>query len=161
MAGSPRSDSPDDAANPHLLAPPWRAFVGRFALAHFIAYPVAMVTAIGATPVALWLHKRSMLHANATAVRWQTVREVLEKYRLSATEASLVGVVLDFVIFATLGTFALIHFAAIPWALSGAHAETPGRKRTGAFRLFVAVTAATLVLTALSGAAGWLWLFLQ
>ena len=160
---------------PSLLPParaaarPGKAFLGRLVLAHFIAYPIAVVTAIGATPVALWVRERSILEAQATGARWAMVSEALAKYRVSATEAAQVQIVLDFVVLVTVAIFAVVHLAALPWAIGSARAPasvepspTDARqKRTVGFRLFVGITAATLILVAVSGTAGWLWLLLQ
>jgi hypothetical protein len=139
-----------------------RAFLGRFVLAHFIAYPVAVVTAVAATPLALWVRERAILDATPTGARWATVTEALAKYRVSATEAAQVQIVLDFVVLLTVATFALVHLAALPWAIEAARANAPvGQGRTLSFRLFVGITAATLIVVAVSGTAGWLWLLLQ
>jgi hypothetical protein len=142
-----------------------RAFLGRFVLAHFVAYPIAIVAAIGATPLALWVRERSILEAGATGARWTTVTEALAKHRVTATEAAQVQIVLDFVIIMTVATFALVHLAALPWAVEGARTRTrttaTRQMRTAGFRVFVGITAATLVLVALSGMAGWAWLLLQ
>jgi hypothetical protein len=145
-----------------------RAFLGRFVLAHFIAYPIAVVAAIGATPLALWIRERSILEAGPTGARWTTVTEALAKHRVTATEAAQVQIVLDFVIVMTVATFALVHLAALPWAIEGARARTVATAndgvrqiRTAGFRVFVGITAATLVLVVLSGMAGWAWLLLQ
>jgi hypothetical protein len=68
----------------------------------------------------------------------------------------------------TVATFALVHLAALPWAVEGTRARTTAttndgvrQMRTAGFRVFVGITAATLVLVALSGMAGWAWLLLQ
>ena len=145
-----------------------RAFLGRFVLAHFIAYPIAIVAAISATPLALWIRERSILEAGPTGARWTTVTEALAKHRVTATEAAQVQIVLDFVIVMTVATFALVHLAALPWAIEGARARIIAttndgvrQMRTAGFRVFVGITAATLVLVVLSGMAGWAWLLLQ
>jgi hypothetical protein len=147
-----------------------RAFLGRFVLAHFIAYPIAIVAAIGATPLALWFRERSILEAGPTGARWTTVTEALAKHRVTATEAAQVQIVLDFVIVMTVATFALVHLAALPWAIEAARTRARmtatmndgvRQMRTAGFRVFVGITAATLVLVALSGMAGWAWLLMQ
>jgi len=171
MAGSPDGTLREatGAVPVPRVGSPGRAFLGRLMLAHFIAYPIAVVAAIGATPLALWARERSILNAGPTGARWATVTEALAKHRVTATEAAQVQLVLDFVIVMTVATFALVHFAALPWAMQGAararNTATAGDRvrqiRTAGFRLFVGITAATLVVVALSGMAGWAWLLLQ
>jgi|SoiMethySBSTD1v2_1073268.scaffolds.fasta_scaffold41461_1 hypothetical protein len=146
---------------------PWRAFLSRFALAHFIAYPVATVAALAATPLALWIKGREITETEASGASWQILQEALNKYHVSSTEAAQVQIVVEFVLYFCIGVFSMIHVAAIPWAAGAARAakrtDAPGARqsRTPGFRLFVVTTAATLVAVALLGAAGWTWLFTQ
>ena len=162
MAGSP-DGAPREATNaPRRSTGAPRSFLGRLVLAHFIAYPVAMVAAIGATPLGLWVRERSILAAGPTGARWATVTEALAKYRVSPTEAAQVQIVLDFVIGLTVATFALVHFAALPWAIEARRrAPESAQNRSLGFRLFLGITAATIVSVAVSGMAGWAWLLLQ
>jgi hypothetical protein len=139
-----------------------RAFLGRFVLAHFIAYPIAVVAAVGGTPLALWVRERAILDAKPTGARWTMVTEALAKYRVSATESAQVQIVLDFVILLSVATFTLVHLAALPWAIEAARKNARvGQGRTASFRLFVGITTATLIVVAVSGMVGWLWLLLQ
>jgi hypothetical protein len=155
---------------------PSRAFLGRLMLAHFIAYPISVITAVGAMPVAVYVRQRSILEARAVGARWSMVSDALAKYRVSPTEAAQVQIVLDFVLLVTVAFFVLVHLAVLPWAIgaarAGARAQLPdgagaptgnvtAQKRAAGFRVFVGITAATLILVAISGTAGWLWLLLQ
>ena len=168
MTGS-FDESLREGANPtpaQSRGSPSRAFLGRLMLAHFIAYPISVITAVGAMPVAVYVRQRSILGARATGARWSMVSDALAKYRVSATEAAQVQIVLDFVLLVTVAFFILVHLAALPWAIGRARASAlaepvGAEKRTAGFRLFAGVTAATLMLVAISGTAGWLWLLLQ
>jgi hypothetical protein len=154
-------------AEPAPRAPlrPWRAFAARFALAHFIAYPVTVVAAVGATPLGLWINEGRILSAGPTGARWRMLEDALNRYNVSATEAAQVQIVVQFVVLFCGAVFALIHAASIPWAVSAARAAklsgAPDQPASSGFRLFVASTAATLVVVALIGVSGWTWLFIQ
>ncbi len=143
---------------------PWRAFVGRLALAHFIAYPVGFAAAVAAMPVAFLLREQALLHAGDRGATSSIVREATRGMSLSGTEGAQLQIILEFVLWATLAVLAVVHLAALPWCLGAARtARDPLRGaaslRTGR-RTFVGITLATAVLVVLCAVGGWMWIFL-
>lgn len=140
---------------------PAKAFWGRFAVGHFIAYPVCFLTAAGALPFAMILRHRELLNPGRSGARTKLVADAARDLKLSGIEAAQVEIVLEWAMWACLLVFLLLHLAALPWALAAAGAARhPERGEAGVrrgFRIFAGTTATTVVLVALAGTAGWIW----
>jgi hypothetical protein len=143
---------------------PWRAFLGRFALAHLLSYPVAFVGAIAAMPIAILVRSEALLNAGERSDAAGWVRRVAQNLHLSPIELAQLQIVLEFVLGSSFALFVSLHVASLPWAIGAAKAvrepDAGSIAKTRGYRMFVVTAAATLCLVALIGLGGWLWLFL-
>ena len=140
---------------------PAKAFWGRFVVGHFLAYPVCFLTAAGALPYAMILRRNELLNPGRAGARTQIVADAARDLKLSAIEAAQVEIVLEWAMWACIAVFVVLHVAALPWSFAAAAAvrhPDPGEKglKRG-FRIFAGTAATTVVLVALSGTAGWIW----
>jgi hypothetical protein len=156
-------DAPAAAPAPPEPKPnPGRAFFGRLALGHFIAYPVTFATAAGAIPYAMLVRKQQLLSPDHTGARSKMVQDVARDMKLTGVEAAQVEIVLGFVMWVCIAVLAVLHLAVLPWSFAAAgaarHPERGDRAVRRGFRIFVGITATTVVLVALAGVAGWVYI---
>lgn len=139
---------------------PAKAFWGRFAVGHFAAYPVCFLTAAGALPYAMIVRRAELLNPRQLGARTKLVADAARDLKLSAVEAAQVELVLGWALWASLAVFVLMHLATLPWAFGAAkaarHPEQDAAARRG-LRIFAGTTATTVVLVALLGTGGWIW----
>lgn len=140
---------------------PAREFAKRFALAHFLAYPLTFAVALATMPLALLLREDALLEAAATGAKTGLVGQVAANMGLSALEAAQLEIVLGTLLWLSLAVFVSLHLAALPWAIAAAKAArspsaVAGLKR--GYTLFVAVTTSLVGLLLLAGALSWLWM---
>jgi hypothetical protein len=140
---------------------PAKAFWGRFAVGHFVAYPVCFLTAAGSLPFAMVLRRQQLLNPGRAGARTKLVADAARDLKLSGVEAAQVEIVLEWAMWACLAVFLLLHLAALPWSFAARDAARhPERGPDGVkrgFRIFAGTTATTVVLVALAGTAGWIW----
>lgn len=140
---------------------PGKAFWGRFAVGHFLAYPVCFLTAAGALPFAMILRRQELLNPGRAGARTKLVADAARDLKLSGIEAAQVELVLEWAMWACLLVFVVLHLAALPWSFAAAEAARhPATGDAGirrGFRIFAGTAATTVVLVALAGTAGWIW----
>jgi hypothetical protein len=140
---------------------PAKAFWGRFALGHFLAYPVCFLTAVGAMPFGMMLKRDALLSPERVGASSSIVRDVARDLKLSGIEAAQVEMVLEFAMWVCLAVLLVVHLAALPWSFAAAaavrHPEQSPRVKRG-LRIFGATLATTVVTVALAGTAGWIWI---
>jgi hypothetical protein len=130
-------------------------------LAHLIAYPIGFIAAIASMPIGIIARKDALLSASDAGASSGIVADVARQMKLDGAEALQLELLLEFVMYVTLGVLLLVHLAALPWAIGAARAAkgAPDLALKRGYRLFVVLTAATLVIIALTGTGGWIWLF--
>lgn len=140
---------------------PAKAFWGRFAVGHFLAYPVCFLTAAGALPYAMILRRDELLNPGRAGARTKIVADAARDLKLTAIEAAQVEIVLEWAMWACILVFVVLHLAALPWSFAAAaavrHPEQGAAASKRGFRIFAGTAATTVVLVALSGTAGWIW----
>ncbi|MFO0571218.1 MAG: hypothetical protein U0263_36650 [Polyangiaceae bacterium] len=140
---------------------PGKAFWGRFVLGHFLAYPVCFLTAAGALPYAMVFRHDLLLNPGRTGARSKLVADAARDLKLSGIEAAQVEIVLEWAMWACIVVFLLLHIAVLPWSFAAARAaRSPAEGAAGlrrGIRIFAGTTATTVVLVALAGTAGWIW----
>ena len=143
---------------------PAKAFWGRFAAGHFLAYPVCFLTAAGALPYAMILRRDELLNPGRAGARTKIVADAARDLKLTAIEAAQVEIVLEWAMWACILVFVVLHLVALPWSFAAASAARhPERGEAGdagvrrGFRMFVGTAATTVVLVAIFGTAGWIW----
>jgi len=126
-----------------------------------MAYPVCFLTAAGALPYAMMMKQKELLNPGRAGARTKLVADAARDLKLSAVEAAQVEIVLEWAMWACLLVFLLLHLAALPWSFAAAGAARhPDRGEGGirrGFRIFAGTTATTVVLVAMTGTAGWIW----
>ena len=140
---------------------PGRAALGRLTLAHFIAYPIGFLAAIGSMPIGMVIRERALLTASGGAT-YGIIQDVARDMKLNATEAAQVQILLEFCLGVSLVVLLIIHLAAIPWAIGAARSarnpDDPGPAKRG-LRAFAAIAVGTTAILLLSSLAGWIWVF--
>jgi hypothetical protein len=151
--------APETPDEPRKKPSPAKAALGRLTLAHFIAYPVGMVAAIGSMPIGMVIRKRALYAASGGATS-SIVKDVARDLKLDPIEAAQVQIVLEFSLWVALAVLLVIHVAAVPWAIGAAKSakdpDNPAPARRG-LRIFAAVTVVTSMLLVLTSLAGWIW----
>jgi len=110
-----------------------RLLVERLAVAHFVAYPIAFLTAVAAIPLAMYLHLEELERlGDANAIGMAAVR-------LVAWPAGI--------------AFLLAHVSVARWAF--------GRDEVRGRRWFLRAVGALAGAIVLFGSASWLWLYLR
>jgi hypothetical protein len=109
----------------------------------------------------MMLRRDALLNPGRLGAKSKLVADAARDLKLSPLEAAQVEIVLGWSLWVCLAVFLLLHLAALPWAFAAADAvrrpdRGDGRLRRG-FRMFAGVTASTVVLVALAGTAGWIW----
>lgn len=132
------------------------AFLARFVLAHFLAYPVGFLAAFAAIPLALGVRGRALSSVGSTGPQSAFVQQLARRLALSPFEGAQLEIVLHFVLWVALAALLIVHLAVVPWALSAArHKRNVDRMR----RMFIWTIATTTSVAVLGGAAGWIWLY--
>jgi hypothetical protein len=140
----------------------FQAALAPFILAHFLAYPVALVTALAAIPLGLVLRKQALLDAGNQGASSALVRDVARDLVLTRTEAAELQLMLEFILGASLVVLLLVHLAAVPWMRAAAASSDLPAAATSlarARRSFGLCLALLLGVVVVIGAGGWLWLF--
>lgn len=152
--------SADQAPEPKRPTPA-KAFWGRFAAGHFLAYPICFLTSAGALPYAMVLRRDELLNPGRAGARTKIVADAARDLKLTAIEAAQVEIVLEWAMWACIVVFVVLHVAALPWSFAAARAARhPEHGEAGVrrgFRMFAGTAATTVVLVAISGTAGWIW----
>jgi len=148
---------------PTRRALPQRLFIERLVLGHFIAYPVGLLAAVASMPIGMKVRARAVLGAGSEGAKSDLMRQIAHDLGLTPLEAAQTEIVMVFVMWATLAVMLVVHLAVLPWAIGAARDArspdpAPSRSRRG-LRSFAIVTAVTLVVVMVCGAAGWIWLF--
>ncbi|MBK7578862.1 MAG: hypothetical protein IPI67_01535 [Myxococcales bacterium] len=141
---------------------PGKAFWGRFAIGHFVSYPVCFLTAAGALPYVMFLRRAQLLNPGRVGARTKIVADVARDLKLSGVEAAQVEIVLEGAMWVCILVFVLLHLAALPWSFAAAAAARRPEAGEGGIRrgsrIFAGTAATTVVLVALAGTAGWIWI---
>lgn len=150
-AGSPRPSM--------LLRLRW--FGERYMLAHLSAYPVGVISAMAAIPLALMVRGEAVKRATATGAHSELLRRVAQDMQLDPLAAAQMEIVMEFVFACALGTLLVPHLTALPWAWAastraGAAPKDPRLERR--LKWFVGSMLALAALWVLLGAIGWIWL---
>ena len=140
---------------------PGRAFLGRFMLGHFLAYPICFLTAAAALPFSMMLRRKELLNPTRLGAKWSVLQGVARDLKLSPMEAAQVEMVLEVAMWVCLAVFALLHVAVLPWSFAAARAArdpegNQPRLRRG-LRIFAGTATTTVVVMAIAGTAGWIW----
>jgi hypothetical protein len=159
------AEGPAPAPSPPRRQNPGRAFLGRFMLGHFVAYPVTFATAAGSIPYAMLARKKELLSPSYEGARSKMVQDVARDMKLTGTEAAQVEIVLGFVMWVCIAILAVLHAGVLPWAFAAAgaarHPEKGDRAVRRGLRIFVAITATTAVSVVLAGVGGWIYVMTQ
>ncbi len=107
------------------------------------------------------LRRQELLNPGRAGARTKLVADAARDLKLSAIEAAQVEIVLEWAMWACLVVFVLVHLAALPWSFAAAGAaRRPEQGDAGirrGFRIFAGTAATIVVLVALAGTAGWIW----
>jgi hypothetical protein len=121
-------------------------------IGHFVAYPVALGSAVAAIPYALLLRKRALLAAGDDGASIGLVRDIAH---------DLAQLVLEVVLPASLLVLGLVHLAALPWLVAAVRGKPSAKDHYRRMRrFFILCIAGLIALVGVSGAAGWAWLLM-
>lgn len=161
--GAQREPSPAEASN--VDAPSlWlrlRWFGERYMLAHLSAYPVGVISAMAAIPLALMVRGEQVRQATATGAHSELLRQVAQDMQLDPLAAAQLEIVMEFVMACALVTLLIPHLTALPWAWAastrqGASPRDP--KLAKRLKWFIGSMAALAGIWVIVGAIGWIWL---
>jgi hypothetical protein len=127
-------------------------------IAHALAYPVALLSALACMPLAIIVRRRALLDASPRDPTHPIIRDVARDLSLTAVEGAQVQLVLEVVLGAALLVLVLVHLAALPWAAAETRASAGGLDTARGRRVFVYCFALLGAGMLLLGAASWLWL---
>ncbi|MGE0322377.1 MAG: hypothetical protein AB7S68_08740 [Polyangiaceae bacterium] len=155
---------PDAGAAVALRPSVWRRlrwFGERYMLAHLSAYPVGVISAMAAIPLALMVRGEEVRRATATGAHSELLRQVAADMQLDALAAAQLEIVMEFVMVCALVTLAIPHLTALPWAWAastrpGATPKDPKLARR--LKWFISSMVMLAALWLVAGAIGWIWL---
>jgi hypothetical protein len=130
-------------------------------IAHALAYPLALLSALACMPLAIIARRRALLDANPRDTTHPIISDVARDLSLTAVEAAQVQLVLEVVLSAALLVLVLVHLAALPWAAAETQASTAARETARGRRVFVYSFALLVAGMLLLGAASWFWLLVD
>lgn len=130
-------------------------------LAHLSAYPVGVISAMAAIPLALMVRGEEVRRATATGAHSELLRQVAADMQLDALAAAQLEIVMEFVMVCALVTLAIPHLTALPWAWAastrpGATPKDPKLARR--LKWFISSMVMLAALWLVAGAIGWIWL---
>lgn len=139
----------------------FKGAVGRLTLAHFIAYPVGFIAAVGAIPLTFWVRGDAILQAEPGQELPAWLIPVAQNMVLDEYQATQLRLVMEWVMGCALLTWVWVHLLALPWVWVSMQAQPTPQKTSWpkAARLFMFGVFGTILVWVLLGAVGWVWLF--
>ncbi|HMJ12104.1 MAG TPA: hypothetical protein VK524_11855 [Polyangiaceae bacterium] len=148
----------DTARSPRRL----RAALGPLLIAHALAYPATLLSALACMPLVIAIRTRALMAAGPDGAVHPMLRDVARDLSLTQVEAAQVQLVLEVALGVALLVFLLVHLAALPWAWAETRAPASGpaedRDRDRGRRSFAYAFAMLLGALLVLGAGSWLWL---
>ncbi len=138
-----------------------RWFGERYMLAHLSAYPVGVISAMAAIPLALMVRGEEVKQATASGAHSELLQQVAQDLQLDALAAAQMEIVMEFVLACALATLIVPHLTALPWAWAASTrrgAEPRDPKLAQRLKWFIGSMLALAALWVILGAIGWIWL---